>query len=75
MDVAGNEPVDVVAVKWYSTNAVAITFKNAVDSVAEQILYREDEARVEISDGSLSWSFDTDANRLRLVSETYRIHL
>jgi SNF2 family DNA or RNA helicase len=73
--IAGNEPVDVVAVKWHGSNALTVTFKNAAGSVAEQILYREDEARVEVSDGSLPWSFDADANRLRLVSEAYRIHL
>jgi superfamily II DNA or RNA helicase len=73
--IAGDAPVDIVAIKWHGANAMTVTFKNATGGVAEQILYREDEARVEVSDGSLPWSFDADANRLRLVSEAYRIHL
>ncbi len=67
--------VNVVAVKWHGTSALTITFKNPAGNVAEQILYREDEERLEISDGSLLWSFDGDADTLRLASEAYRINL
>lgn len=73
--ISGTLPVNVVAVKWHGTNAMTVTFKNTGGSVAEQILYREDEARVSVSDDTLPWSFDADANLLRLASEAYRIHL
>lgn len=73
--IAGNQSVSVVAIKWHGTNAMTVTFKNAAGNVAEQILYREDEERLDVADGSLPWSFDTDANLLRLTSEAYRIHL
>ncbi|MDD3588268.1 MAG: helicase-related protein, partial [Thermoguttaceae bacterium] len=43
--------------------------------VAEQILYREDEPRLDVADNSLPWSFDADANLVRLASEAYRISL
>lgn len=73
--IAGGSSVSVVAVKWHGTNAMTVTFKNANGNVAEQILYREDEERLNIVDGSLPWSFDADANLLRLTSEAYRISL
>ena len=73
--IAGNIPVSVVAVKWHGTNAMTVTFKNAAGNVAEQILYREDEERLDALDNSLPWSFDADANLLRLTSEAYRINL
>jgi SNF2 family DNA or RNA helicase len=73
--ITGSAPVSVVAVKWHGSNAITITFKNAAGNVAEQILYREDEERVILADNSLPWSFDADANLLRLVSEAYRINL
>ncbi|MDR1538597.1 MAG: DUF3883 domain-containing protein [Clostridiales bacterium] len=73
--IAGNSPVSVVAAKWHGTNAMTVTFKNAAGNVAEQILYREDEPRLDAADGSLPWSFDADANLLRLTSEAYRINL
>lgn len=71
----GNSQVHVVAVKWHGTNAITVTYKNSAGHVAEQILYREDESRLNVTDGSLPWSFDSDANLLRLTSEAYRINL
>ncbi len=73
--ITGNTPVDIVAVKWHGTNAMTVTFKNSSGSVDEQIIYREDEEQLIVLDGSLPWSFDGDANLLRLVSEAYRINL
>ncbi|HBZ35021.1 MAG TPA: RNA helicase [Rikenellaceae bacterium] len=73
--IAGNEAVTVVAVKWHGTNAMTVTFRNSGGNVAEQILYREDEEKINVADDSLPWSFDADANLLRLTSEAYRIHL
>ncbi|GHS93855.1 RNA helicase [Synergistales bacterium] len=71
--VAGNAPVTVVAVKWYGDAVLEITFKDAKGQLANQLLYREDEERLNVADSSLPWSFDADANLLRLVSEAYRI--
>jgi len=73
--LAGNDTVSIVAVKWHGTNAITVTFKNNAGNVSEQILYREDENRIDAKDGNLPWSFDADANLLRLVSEAYRINL
>jgi SNF2 family DNA or RNA helicase len=73
--IAGGSSVSVVAVKWHGTNAMTVTFKNAAGNVAAQILYREDEERLSVADGSLPWNFDADANLLRLTSEAYRINL
>lgn len=73
--VAGNAPVSVVAVKWYGNAVLEITFKDARGQLANQLLYREDEERLSVDEGTLPWSFDADANLLRLTSEAYRINL
>lgn len=73
--ITGNGPVSVVAVKWYGNAVLEITFKDAKGQLANQLLYREDEERLSVADASLPWSFDADANLLRLTSEAYRIHL
>jgi superfamily II DNA or RNA helicase len=73
--VAGNAPARVVAVKWYGNAVLEITFKDARGQLGSQLLYREDEERLSVADGSLPWSFDADANLLRLTSEAYRIKL
>ncbi|MCL1920225.1 MAG: SNF2-related protein [Kiritimatiellaeota bacterium] len=73
--LSGSTPMSVVAVKWHGTNAMTVTFKNHAGHVAEQIVYREDENRIDVKDGNLPWSFDADADMLRLISEAYRINL
>ena len=73
--IAGNAPVSIVAVKWYGNSVVEVTFKDARGQPEIQLLYREDEARINVGDGHLPWSFDADANLFRLTSEAYRIHL
>lgn len=75
MGIAGNAPVSVVAAKWYGNAVLEITFKDAKGQLASQLLYREDEERLNVTDGSLPWSFDADADLLRLTSEAYRINL
>ena len=73
--IAGSVPVNIVATKWHGTNAMTVTFKNANGTVEEQILYRENEEQLTVIDSGLPWSFDADANLLRLTSEAYRISL
>jgi hypothetical protein len=73
--ITGHELVKVVAVKWYGSAVLEITFKDTKGQLASQLLYREDESRIEVVDGNLPWSFDADAGLFMLVSEAYRIHL
>lgn len=73
--LVNNESVQVVAVKWYGSSVLELTFKNSQGMLANQLLYREDEARLEVLDNSLPWSFDADGDTVRLASEAYRINL
>lgn len=73
--ISGGTPVSIVATKWYGNAVLEITFKDPKGQLANQLLYREDEERLDVLDGSLPWSFDADANLLRLASEAYRINL
>lgn len=73
--IAGNEPVDVVAVQWYGANVMEITYKNSMGVPGTQLLYREDTEKIHVKDNHLPWSFDADGNQMRLASEAYRIGL
>ena len=73
--LVGNVNVTIVAVKWYGTAVLEVTFKDTKGQLGNQLLYREDEAGLTIEDQNLPWSFDGNADKLRLVSEAYRIHL
>ena len=73
--VGNNSAVQIVAVKWHGSNAMTVTHRDANGTVGETLLYREDENRLCVAEGNLPWSFDADADLLRLTSEAYRINL
>ena len=70
--LVNNEAVQVVAVKWYGNAVLELTFKNSQGIPANQLLYREDEARLEVQEDNLPWSFDANGDDVRLASEAYR---
>lgn len=67
--------VGVVSVQWFGSEAVELTFKSPEGKVANQLLYRHDEPRLEILEQGRPWSFDGDGALFRLVSEAQRIRL
>ena len=67
--------VAVVSVQWFGSEAVELTYKTAAGAVANELLYRDDEARLEIVERGRPWSFDGDGALFRLVSEAQRIRL
>ena len=73
--LVNNETVQVVAIKWYGSSVLEITFKNNKGMLANQLLYREDEAHLQVEADNLPWSFDADGDTVRLASEAYRINL
>ena len=73
--IAGSEPVTIVAVQWYGSNVVEITYKNTHGVPSVQLLYRDDEVNVEVMENNLPWSFDADGAQMKLASEAYRIDL
>src|SRR3990170_1587009 len=67
--------VTVVSVNWFGSEALELTYKDPGGRVADEILYRHDEVRLEIVEVGRPWSFDGDGARFRLVSEAHRIRL
>ncbi|MDD3846880.1 MAG: helicase-related protein [Syntrophorhabdaceae bacterium] len=67
--------VTVVSVQWYGTEALELTYKTAAGKVANELLYRDDESRLELAEQGRPWSFDGDGAQFRLVSEAHRIRL
>jgi SNF2 family DNA or RNA helicase len=67
--------ITVVSVQWFGSEALELTYKSPDGKVANQLLYRHDEARLEVVDQGRPWSFDGDGALFRLVSEANRIHL
>jgi SNF2 family DNA or RNA helicase len=67
--------VTVVHVQWFGSAALELTYKTPEGKVANQLLYRHDEPRVDIVEQGRPWSFDGDGALFRLVSEAHRIRL
>jgi SNF2 family DNA or RNA helicase len=67
--------VTVVQVQWYGSDALELTYQDPEGNVTKEILYRHDEARLEIAEAGRPWSFDGDGSLFRLVSEARRIQL
>lgn len=65
----------VVNVQWFGSEALELTYKDPAGRVANELLYRHDEPRLEIVEEGRPWSFDGDGSTFRLVSEAQRIRL
>src|SRR5207247_3424445 len=66
---------NVVDVQWFGSEALELTYKTPAGKVANELLYRHDEPRLEVVEQGRPWSFDGDGSRFRLVSEAHRIRL
>jgi SNF2 family DNA or RNA helicase len=67
--------VTVVNVQWFGSAALELTYKTPTGKVANELLYRHDEPRIEVVQQGQPWSFDGDGALFRLVSEAHRIRL
>ncbi len=70
-----DETVTVVSTQWYGSEALELTYKGPAGKVANELLYRYDEPRIELVESGRPWSFDGDGALFRLVSEANRIRL
>jgi len=67
--------VTVVSVQWFGSEALELTYKTPAGKVANELVYRHDEPRIEVVEVGRPWSFDGDGGLFRLVSEAHRIRL
>ena len=73
--ISTDAPVSVVNVQWHGSDALTLVYRNTTGRVADEILYRHDEARLEIVEQGRPWSFDGDGALFRLAAEAHRIRL
>lgn len=71
--IQGDEIVRVVQVEPVGDNALTVYYKDGQGRLGEQMLFRSDEARLELAQAGRPWSFDAPGNDFKLVLEAYRI--
>lgn len=69
------QTVTVVAANWHGSDTVDLTFKDESGNVGNEVLFRDAESRLEVSEQIRPWSFDAPADRFKLGLEAYRISL
>lgn len=66
---------EVVAVNWHGSDTIDLVYRRPDGQVSTEMLFRDDEARLEIIEKGRPWSFDADGHTFRLVAEAERIRL
>src|SRR5437763_4570944 len=67
--------VTVISARWFGSEALELTYKDPSGRVANQLLYRDDEPRLEVVEEGRPWSFDGEGALFRLVAEAHRMRL
>ncbi|MGA7577731.1 MAG: helicase-related protein [Desulfobaccales bacterium] len=67
--------VTVIDMKWHGSAVVEVTYKDPSGRPANELLYRDREASLEVVVQGTPFSFDGDGAHFRLVSEARRISL
>lgn len=65
----------VVRVRWFGADAIELTYKDEANNLGEEVLYREDEQRMESVSEDLRFDFGADPDLYKLACEAGRIRL
>ncbi len=73
--IQGDEIVRVVQVEAIGDNALTVYYKDSQGRLAEQMLFRSDEGRLDLAEAGRPWAFDASGEDFKLGLEAYRINL
>jgi superfamily II DNA or RNA helicase len=73
--LVGREAVRIVTVQMLGDSACRVFFRSQDGALGEQLLFRSNEADLELVGGGRKWSFSGSGDLFRLVSEASRIEL
>lgn len=73
--IQADEIVRVVQVEPVGGSALTIYYKDSQGRLAEQMLFRSDEGRLDLAEAGRPWAFDAPGEDFKLGLEAYRINL
>lgn len=72
--LAGAQPAEIIGATWYGDQALDVVYRLG-GKVDQRIVFRSDEASLDVADAGRAFVFDGDGETLRLASEALRIRL
>ncbi|PTQ88464.1 DEAD/DEAH box helicase [Agitococcus lubricus] len=73
--IQSDEVVRVVQVDVLGENERVVYYKDSQGRLGEQLLFRDDEARLDIAEAGRYWAFNASSTDFKLALEAYRINL
>ena len=76
--VKGIDPSGAVMIlnnQWHGSDVLEVTYRDLSGKDQSEILYRDRESDLEVTEAGTPWAFDSDGELFRLVSEAYRIRM
>ncbi len=74
LGIVGKEAVKIISSQMMG-DACQVVFRDSVGNINSQILFRDAESLLEITNKGRNWSFDGNGENFRIVSEAERIRL
>lgn len=71
----GRLNAEVIAVEWFGSDTVEVTFRSDDGVVGQRLQSRSDESRLVVAAAEKPWTLDADGDLFKLVSEARRIEL
>lgn len=65
----------ILNIDWHGADVVEVTYRDIDGRSHSELLFRDREADLEITEPGTPWAFDGDGKLFRLVSEAYRIRM
>ena len=73
--IQADEVVRIVQTEAVGDSAVTVYYKDSQGRLNEQMLFRSDEARLDLAQAGRAWAFDAPGEDFKLGLEAYRINL
>lgn len=71
----GDEVVKIVSVDKVGDSAISVVYQKGAGGYGDQMLFRSDEARLELAQAGKPWAFDSSGADFKLALEAWRIQL
>ena len=67
--------VSIISATWHGSDTLDVVYKDESGNLGSEILFRDAESRIEVSEQTRPWSFDAPPDKFLLAVEAYRIQL